>query len=241
MRLRFKSELYEFKPKPIPLISFIVCLAILLTLSFWQFKRLQWKENLIEIRVNSFEKLPRDLKEFPEPSTNEFRKITISGKLLNNKEMFMPALSKNGNNGFHILVPLKTINNEYYIFDTGWIPLRLKDLSKRLKYQDHNEREFQAVIRIPGRKGYFQPDNDLKNNTWFFVEPKLMSDYVEIPFKNEIYLEAVNNGPNGFPLGNQTRIYLRNNHLQYALTWLFLSFGLIGVFLFANLRKLKKK
>ena len=79
----------------------------------------------------------------------------------------MPALSKNGNNGFHILVPLKTINNEYYIFDTGWIPLQLKDLSKRLKYQDHNEREFQAVIRIPGRKGYFQPDNDLKNNTWF--------------------------------------------------------------------------
>ena len=66
-----------------------------------------------------------------------------------------------------------------------------------------------------------------------------MSDYVEIPFKNEIYLEAVNNGPNGFPLGNQTRIYLRNNHLQYT-SWLFLTFSLIGVFLFANLRKLKK-
>ena len=67
-----------------------------------------------------------------------------------------------------------------------------------------------------------------------------MSDYLQIPFVNEIYLEAVNNGPGGYPIGNQTRIYLRNNHLQYALTWLFLSFGLIGVFLFSNLKIIKK-
>ena len=101
-------------------------------------------------------------------------------------------------------------------------------------------KQFEAVIRTPGRKGYFQPDNDIIKNTWFFVEPKLMSDYLKIPFVNEIYLEAVNDGPSGYPLGNQTRIYLRNNHLQYALTWLFLCFSLIGVFLFSNLKIIKK-
>ena len=47
--------------------------------------------------------------------------------------MFMPALSKNGNNGFHILVPLKTSDERYYIFDTGWIPLKLKEKSLRVK------------------------------------------------------------------------------------------------------------
>jgi cytochrome oxidase assembly protein ShyY1 len=67
-----------------------------------------------------------------------------------------------------------------------------------------------------------------------------MSEYLQIPFDNEIYLEATNNGPSGYPIGNQTRIYLRNNHLQYALTWMFLSFGLIGVFLFSNFKIIKK-
>ena len=62
----------------------------------------------------------------------------------------------------------------------------------------------------------------------------------EIKFETNVYLEAFENGPNGFPIGNQTRIYLRNNHLQYALTWLFLSFGLIGVFLSSNIQKLKR-
>ena len=67
-----------------------------------------------------------------------------------------------------------------------------------------------------------------------------MSNYLDVNFEEDIYLEALDTGPNGFPIGNQTRIYLRNNHLQYVLTWLFLSFGLIGVFMFSNIRVIKK-
>ena len=48
-----------------------------------------------------------------------------------------------------------------------------------------------------------------------------MSNFLNIDFEQNIYLEAYENGPNGFPIGNQTRIYLRNSHLQYALTWFF--------------------
>ena len=227
MRFSYKSQIVEFKPRLVPLISFFVALGILISLSSWQFKRLKWKENLINLRITNFEKPAKDIASFKEPSKNEFRKVTVTGNFLNNQEMFMPALSKNGNNG-------------YYIFDTGWIPLKLKEKSLRVENIVNEVKQFEAVIRTPGRKGYFQPDNDMIKNTWFFVEPKLMSDYLQIPFVNEIYLEAVNDGPSGYPLGNQTRIYLRNNHLQYALTWLFLCFSLIGVFLFSNLKIIKK-
>ena len=50
-------------------------------------------------------------------------------------------------------------------------------------------------------------------------------------FVDEVYLEAVNNGPGGYPIGNQTRIYLRNNHLQYAITWFVMSFAFFVLFL----------
>ena len=239
MKFNFNSNSYSFKPRPFPLFAFIVALSILLGLSGWQIKRLNWKTDLISQRISSFESDPISFVNMNQPEKNEFRKVFVDGQLLNEFEMYMPALSKRGNNGFHILVPLKTTSGKLIIYDTGWIPLKIKEKEKRLLNISKNSQTFEAVIRTSGRKGYFQPDNDTDTNTWFFVEPELMSEYLKLNFENEYYLEAVKNGPNGFPLGNQTRIYLRNNHLQYALTWLMIACGLVGVFFFANVKKIK--
>ncbi len=239
MKFNFNSNSYSFKPRPFPLFAFIIALSILLGLSWWQIKRLNWKTDLITQRIISFESAPVSLVNLNKPEKNEFRKVFVDGQLLNEFEMYMPALSKRGNNGFHILVPLKTNTGKFIIYDTGWIPLKIKDKQKRLLHIVKDSQTFEAVIRTSGRKGYFQPDNDTDTNTWFFVEPEKMSKYLEMNFENEYYLEAVKNGPNGFPLGNQTRIYLRNNHLQYALTWFMIACGLIGVFFFANIKKIK--
>ncbi len=237
MIFKFKNKEYIFETKAIPLIAFVVALSILLSLSTWQFKRLKWKSNLVDIRVSMYEGQVKPLNVISEPSKSEFQKISIKGKLLNEFEFYMPALSKRGNNGFHILVPFKTEENKFIIFDTGWVPLLKKDREKRINNIDNEEKEFLAVIRIPGRKGYFQPDNDPQKNFWFFVEPTLMEKQLKFSLEKNFYIEAINNGPNGFPLGNQTRIYLRNNHLQYALTWLMIAFGLVGVYLFASIKK----
>ena len=239
MKFNFNSNSYSFKPRLFPLFAFIVALSILLGLSGWQIKRLNWKTDLISQRISSFESDPISFVNLNQPEKNEFRKVFVDGQLLNEFEMFMPALSKRGNNGFHILVPLKTTSGKFIIYDTGWVPLKIKEKEKRLLNISKNSQTFEAVIRTSGRKGYFQPDNDPNTNTWFFVEPELMSKYLKMNFENEYYLEAVQNGPNGFPLGNQTRIYLRNNHLQYALTWFMIACGLVGVFFFANIKKIK--
>ena len=239
MKFNFNSNNYSFKPRLFPLFAFVVALSILLGLSGWQIKRLNWKTDLISQRINSFESNPISLVKLDRPENNEFRKIFVDGQLLNDFEMYMPALSKRGNNGFHILVPIRTNTGKLIIFDTGWIPLKIKEKQKRSLNIIKNPQTFEAVIRTSGRKGYFQPDNAIDKNTWFFVEPELMSKYLKMNLENEYYLEAVKNGPNGFPLGNQTRIYIRNNHLQYALTWFMIACGLIGVFFFANIKKIK--
>ena len=237
MIFKFKNKEYIFQTKAVPLIAFVVALSILLGFSLWQFKRLKWKNDLIDIRVSMYEGEVKPLKDISEPAKSEFQKTSVKGKLLNEFEFYMPALSKKGNNGFHILVPLKTLENKFIIFNTGWVPLLKKDREKRINNIDNEEKEFIAVIRIPGRKGYFQPENDPLKNFWFFVEPTLMEKQLKFSLEKNFYLEAVNNGPNGFPLGNQTRIYLRNNHLQYALTWLMLALGLVGVYFFASIKK----
>ena len=237
MNFTFNKKNYTFKPKFVPLVSSVIALLILLSLSLWQVKRLVWKTNLIEQRVSNFEGEPKNLFDIKKPNENEFKKVFIEGQLLNNLEFFMPALSKNGNNGFHIIVPMEVEKKKLILFDTGWVPLAKKEKNKRLNNLIKEKKIFTAVIRLPGRKGYFQPDNDNIKNFWFFVEPKLMEETISMKLENRFYLEAVDNGPNGYPLGNQTRIYLRNNHLQYAITWFLIALSLIGVFIFASIRK----
>ena len=236
MIFTYKKKKYSFKPRLVPLVSFLLALLILLSLAFWQVKRLVWKTNLIEQRITSFEADPKNLVDIKKPYENEFKKVFIEGKLLNQFEFFMPALSKNGNNGFHIIVPMQ-VDKKTILFDTGWIPLNKREKNKRLENIVYSKKKFTAVIRLPGRKGYFQPDNDSIKNFWFFVEPELMEQTISMQLEKKFYLEAFDNGPNGYPLGNQTRIYLRNNHLQYAITWFLISISLIGVFFFANIRK----
>ena len=202
--------------------------------------RLKWKENLISERINRFEGKSSELESYKSPSNHEFRKVRINGKFLNDKEMFMPALSKNGNNGFHILVPISDEKENFFIFDTGWVPTQKKSQVSRNKNIDNFFSLKEAVIRLPGRKGKFQPDNEPENNFWFFVDTKQMSEFTGLNFEKTFYLEAVNNGPNGYPLGSQTRIYIRNNHLQYAITWFLIACGLLGVYLASSIRILKK-
>ncbi len=237
MKFKFNNKLYLFELKLFPTICFILALSILLSLSAWQFKRLSWKNALIDYRVSQFEGEPVKLEEVVDPSKNEFKKILVNGTIKDDYEFFMPALSKNGNNGYHILVPLMLSEKKYIIYDRGWIPLEKREKNKRTNESLNLTKEYIAVIRIPGRKGYFQPKNDSEKNFWFFVEPSLMEKKVNLPLEKNFYLEAVESGSGGFPIGGQTRIYLRNNHLQYALTWLMLAASLVGVFFFRNLKK----
>ena len=157
MKFNFNSNSYSFKPRPFPLFAFIVALSILLGLSGWQIKRLNWKTDLISQRISSFESDPTSFANLNQPEKNEFRKVFVDGQLLNEFEMFMPALSKRGDNGFHILVPLKTTSGKFIIYDTGWVPLKIKEKQKRLLNISKNSQTFEAVIRTSGRKDIFNP------------------------------------------------------------------------------------
>ena len=237
MKFKFLKSTYQYKPKLASTLFFIFALLILVGLSLWQIKRLHWKEALISERIERFESQSTLLNELDKPEDKEFRKVVIKAKYLKEHLMFMPALSKNGNNGYHIILPVELFNGEKIIFDSGWIPLRLKEKDF---FNDKKFKTIEAVIRLPGRKGKFQPDNDIKNNFWFFVDTHQMSRFTSIDLNKNFYLEAVNNGESGYPLGKQTRIYIRNNHLQYAITWFLIACGLVGVYIAANIKKINK-
>ena len=155
MNFTFNKKNYTFKPKFVPLVSFVIALLILLSLSLWQVKRLVWKTNLIEQRVSNFEGEPKNLFDIKKPDENEFKKVFIEGQLLNNFEFFMPALSKNGNNGFHIIVPMEVEKKKFILFDTGWVPLAKKEKNKTLNNLIKEKKNIYCSYQITRKKRLF--------------------------------------------------------------------------------------
>ena len=115
MIFKFYGERYEYRPRLFSSLASFFALLILLSLSAWQIYRLQWKTNLINQRINAYESQSKEIAELPNPEDYEFQRVFMKGKPLNDYEMFMPALSKNGNNGYHIIVPLRLENGKNII------------------------------------------------------------------------------------------------------------------------------
>ncbi|MED6312061.1 MAG: SURF1 family cytochrome oxidase biogenesis protein, partial [Pseudomonadota bacterium] len=58
----------------------------------------------------------------------------------------------------------------------------------------------------------------------------------DLPQLQPYYILAANKTDGGLPVGHQWRIDIRNNHLQYAITWFALAFGLLVVYLLYHRR-----
>ena len=94
----------------------------------------------------------------------------------------------------------------------------------------------EGIVRLAKGPGHFMPDNDPHNNTWFYVDPSSMMASADLPQIQPYYILAANKTDGGLPVGHQWRIDIRNNHLQYAITWFALAFGLLMVYLLYHRR-----
>jgi len=114
------------------------------------------------------------------------------------------------------------------LVDRGWIPLERKDPAKRAEGQIEGEIKIDGLLRLQRAKTWLEPDNQPKDNLWFWVDLPAMAAYLGLgpdqvtPFFLEAGPAA---NPGGFPIGGQSRTELPNDHLQYALTWF--SFAVI--------------
>ena len=81
MYFSFNKHKYIFEPKVFSTFVSLIALLILLSLSYWQIIRLEWKENLIEQRVKMFESDSVFLKNVEYPEKNEFLRVKIEGEV----------------------------------------------------------------------------------------------------------------------------------------------------------------
>lgn len=231
----------KFKPKPIPTFITAVSLIVLITLGSWQMSRLQWKHGVIKEmnERSSLEAidLPAVIDNFEEL---KYRRVKLRGEFLHEKEvhLFVGAMSERGRPGYDILTPFKKDDGTYVLVDRGWVDSDNKAAEKRPETLTKGVVKIEGMVHKAETQGRFTPDNDVAKNLWFWIDIEAIKSYAGVDLKN-LYIRALKKeGYNTYPIAGDKIIKIRNDHLQYAITWY--SFAIILLVIYFLYHKKEK-
>ncbi len=221
---------FGFRPSLWPTLIALPAVAFTFGLGLWQVQRLAWKETLIAERQSRMtlpvlRKLPVNL----ESEQLLFRRVRFTGQFLQDREMYHPARSLlAGAIGVQVITPFRLVDGGVLLVNRGWVPKVRQNPETRRDGQVQGDVTLVGVIRMPARAGYFVPENDPVQNVWFRINISQMAMHADIKDMRPYYVDLVDDAPGGWPKGGQTRVTVRNSHLEYAITWFSISLtGLI--------------
>jgi surfeit locus 1 family protein len=222
----------------------IPSLAILIGLGMWQVQRLEWKEALIADRAERTNTPAIALSAVPAVGwrTFELRAVRARGVYLHDKSLEIASRTMKGRPGVHVLTPLVLSDGAGTILvNRGWAPPK----------NARDPAEFRCptgVIQVDGflrageKTSAWVPDNEPANDIWFFADAPVMGEARDLgavkPFVIELAPTAAGvAGAMGYPIAGQTIIEIRNNHLQYAVTWFGLAATLVVIYVLYQIRR----
>ena len=208
---------------------------MLIGLGSWQLQRLQWKNDLI----SSFEaRSAADAIPIPAANANlddlEFRNLALYGVFQHDKETFLTGRTYEGNAGFHVVTPLLLEDGRIILVNRGWVSEDYRDPAKRAFSQITGQTSVIGILRRPGVKGFFVPENEPENGFWFTLVPGEINQHLGLGDAaiDQFYADALRTSDVvTLPIAARTKLNLRNAHLSYAMTWYGIALALIGVYL----------
>lgn len=227
-----ESETDEDPKKPN--YGFILLVIPLFTfgLGVWQLRRREWKVNLInflnERTSTEPRELPTDTQELENLSeTCEFYPYKVKGRFIHSKEILLsPRHDITGQStlpGGLIITPFEVAdrNGLTILVNRGYVPYTDYSPTKRQEGQVEGQVELVGLLRKDEIISAFTPVNKPPNE-WHHREINLMAKTLgTVP----ILIDAIQASTvKGGPLGGQTAINLRNEHMSYVITWWTLTF-----------------
>ncbi|CAG4929395.1 unnamed protein product [Parnassius apollo] len=210
-------------------------------LGCWQVYRLRWKLELIDMLQAKSNATPVNIpNNFELLEKMEYMPVKVRGQFLHDKEILIgpraliehnTALPRTGtlisdpkkNQGWLVITPFKlSETGDIILVNRGWIPQSLRPKDKRQQSMVKDEIELTGVVRLTENRGPFMPKNHPEKGSWFYRDLHQMSAHLgSLP----VWLDArgIPDPPEGWPIPNQTRVTLRNEHFSYIVTWYSLS------------------
>lgn len=198
-------------------------------LGTWQVQRLDWKTKLIAKFEDRLVRSPLPLPPRIDPEAVQefdYRRVYAEGKLRHDKEMLVGPRMHDGRDGYFVITPLERDGGSTILINRGWV-------SKEKRFQQdrdpsalpQGETRISGLIREPWKRNMFTPNNVPAQGKFYFPDVKQMAEYVgcEPVWIEETMtpnlLVSYDREAKGIPIGRTPEVNLRNNHLQYIVTW----------------------
>ncbi|MFT6509113.1 MAG: surfeit locus 1 family protein [Parvibaculaceae bacterium] len=251
---------FIFRPLPGLTVAFVLSLIFLVGLGNWQLERREWKLQIIEDMHNRLSTPAQALPSQPEWAHSleamEWQPIAVEGTFLHDKEVHY--LSGYNHAGYLVLTPLVVENGagKAIVFVArGDVPKSLKQIEDRpAGSQPEGIVKLVGYMRRPETLGLMDFEEDRAANIWFTLDLERMISFTNLPDLPvaPFYLMAMNDADIGVALTpgqmsklNQTykdasvgpwpkrrppTLEIKNDHLNYALTWLGLALVLVVIY-----------
>jgi len=218
----------------IPGLFTLAGLIVLLGLGTWQIERKAWKENLIETLTNRLGSEPAEL---PPPAfwpllgseNAEFKRVRLNVSFPKATDALVytsgSALRDDVKGvGYFVFSPAKLSSGELIVVNRGFT-------TDRNYPQVEGTQEIIGALRFAESPSLFVPERDSSGTTWFARDHEAMARALGWGEVAEFYIEQeAPVPPGGVPHPSALKVRLRNDHLQYAITWYSLAGVLVVIF-----------
>lgn len=204
-----------------PVMTGILGVAILLSLGFWQLRRLDWKEGMlhqIQAKIDSPEMaLPATYS--PEMKYNPVR---LSGRTTGTEILALSG-SRDLGAGYQVISAFVTDDGRKVLLDRGFITQ-----DDRHKPRPPVDLDVRGNLHWPDEKGSSTPEPNLEENIWFAREVPRMAAHLET---EAVFIVAsrVSGDAQGVMPMPVTIQGVPNKHLEYAGTWFLLALAWAGM------------
>jgi surfeit locus 1 family protein len=222
-------------------IPAVIVFAVLIALGTWQLQRKVWKEDLIATLTERLAAAPGLL---PPPATwpvlkhddAEYRRVAFTATFDDTKEALVYAAASAfrpdvSGPGYWVFTPARLADGSAVIVNRGFVPQDLANPTARLGGHLTGPIEISGTLRWPDGRSWFSPADDPAHNLWFLRDPASIAAAKGLKAVAPFYVEQEAPVPRGgWPQPGKLEVRLRNEHLQYIVTWYGLALVLAAVF-----------
>jgi surfeit locus 1 family protein len=226
------SEALARRSLLVPAVTTIVIVAVLLALGVWQLERRGDKLALIAALDERLAAAPIPLPLATRwgelsPAKDEFRRVTLSGVIdaRDQAQVFAspsPLRKDVSGTGTWAFAPVRLAGGETVVVNRGFVPG-----GQDAQHGTSGPVTLTGYIRFPETPGWLTPHADRTKRLWFVRDHLAMAQalgWAEPQRVAPFYIDLESPVPlGGIPKPGPLQVNLKNDHLQYAITWLLLA------------------
>jgi surfeit locus 1 family protein len=236
---------YQFKPRLVTTVVFLLLLPLLIRLGFWQLARADQKRAIIAAQNAKLALPPKRIDGLEAESKDlEYRRLRVSGKFLTQYQIFIDNKTHASEAGYDVVTPLQIKNSKRVLLvNRGWVAL-----GESRQELPHIETPKQEVT-VTGIAKYHLKDvvsfgvGNRSNQSWPAVVRWIDMKSLRSQTKMDLLPYMLLLDPNtayGFVREWKFINMPPAKHISYAVQWFAMAAALLVIYLVVNFKRIKE-